>query len=155
MALPILAAMDPLHLDPGPGIPDGLVIPGADLNEQFARSSGPGGQGVNTTDSKVQLSIDLAATSALSDAQRRRALRNLRPRLAGTVLRVQASEQRSQLRNRVEARRRLAALLREALAPPPPPRRQTRPTRGSVRRRLAEKRRRSELKATRRRPDRE
>lgn len=146
--------MDPLHLEPGPGIPEGLDIPAADLGEQFARSSGPGGQGVNTTDSKVQLSIDLATATAFTDAQRRRLLRNLRPRLSGTVLRVQASEQRSQLRNRVEARRRLAGLLREALAPPPPPRRKTRPTRGSVRRRLADKRRRSDLKASRRRPDR-
>lgn len=146
--------MDPLVLDPGPGIPHGLTVPDADLSEQFARSSGPGGQGVNTTDSKVQLSIDLATTTAFTDTQRRRLLHNLRPRLSGTVLQVQASEQRSQLRNRAKARRRMATLLREALAPPPPPRRKTRPTKGSVRRRLADKRRRSDLKATRRRPDR-
>lgn len=144
--------MDALTLAPGPGIPDGLVVPAADLTEQFARSSGPGGQGVNTTDSKVQLSINIAATSALNDAQRRRVLRNLDHRLAGTVLRVQVSTQRSQLRNRTEARRRLAALLREALAPPPPARKKTRPTRGSVQRRRAAKQRRSEIKATRRRP---
>lgn len=144
--------MDALTLAPGPGIPDGLVVPAADLTEQFARSSGPGGQGVNTTDSKVQLSINIAATSALNDAQRRRVLRNLDHRLAGTVLRVQVSAQRSQLRNRTEARRRLAALLREALAPPPPARKKTRPTRGSVQRRRAAKQRRSEIKATRRRP---
>lgn len=146
--------MDPLVLDPGPGIPHGLTIPATDLTEQFARSSGPGGQGVNTTDSKVQLSLDLAATSALDEGQRRRAIRNLSTRLSGTVLQVEASSQRSQLRNRNEARRRLAALLREALAPPPPPRRRTRPTKGSVRRRLAAKRHRSDIKATRRRPDR-
>lgn len=144
--------MDPLTLDPGPGIPGGLVIPAADLTERFARSSGPGGQKVNTTDSKVQLSVDIAAATSLSDAQKRRALKNLAPRLDGTMLTVSASTQRSQLRNRSEARQRLAALLREALAPPPPPRRKTRPTRGSVRRRLAAKRRRSELKRTRRRP---
>lgn len=144
--------MDALTLAPGPGIPDGLVVPAADLSEQFARSSGPGGQGVNTTASKVQLSIDIATTSALSDSQRRRVLRNLDHRLAGTVLRVQVSTQRSQLRNRTEARRRLAALLREALAPPPPARKKTRPTRGSVQRRRAAKQRRSEIKATRRRP---
>ncbi|WIM69354.1 alternative ribosome rescue aminoacyl-tRNA hydrolase ArfB [Corynebacterium suedekumii] len=144
--------MDALPLAPGPGIPDCLVIPASDLSEQFTRSSGPGGQGVNTTDSKVQLSIDVATTTALSDAQRRRVLRNLDHRLAGTVLRVQVSTQRSQLRNRTEARNRLAALLREALAPPPPARRKTRPTRGSVKRRRAAKQHRSEIKAGRRRP---
>lgn len=146
--------MDPLTLDPGPGIPHGLVIPAADLREQFARSSGPGGQSVNTTDSRVRLSLDLATATGLNERQRRRAMENLRPRLAGTVLQVEASARRSQFRNRSDARRRLAAVLREALAPPPPPRRATRPTRGSVRRRLEEKRRRSDLKAARRRPDR-
>ncbi|MDO5668623.1 MAG: alternative ribosome rescue aminoacyl-tRNA hydrolase ArfB [Corynebacterium sp.] len=145
--------MDPLVLDPGPGIPDGLSIPAADLREQFARSSGPGGQGVNTTDSKVQLSLDLATTSALDERLRRRALHHLAHRLDGTVLQVQASEHRSQLRNRAQARRRLATLLREALAPPPPPRRRTKPTKGSMRRRLAAKRRRSDLKSTRRKPE--
>ena len=145
--------MNDLTLAPGPGIPDGLVIPAADLTERFARSSGPGGQGVNATDSKVQLSFDLAASTVLSDAQKRRALRNLASRLSGTVLTVSVSTQRSQLRNRSEARERMAAILREALAPPPPPRRKTKPTRGSVRRRLAAKKRRSELKSTRRRPD--
>lgn len=144
--------MDTLTIEPGPGVPDGLVIPAADLTEQFARSSGPGGQGVNTTDSKVQLSLDLAATGVFTPAQRRRAITNLAGRLVGTVLTVEASEQRSQVRNRATARRRMAALLREALAPPPPPRRATRRTHGSVRRRLEVKRQRSEIKAARRRP---
>ena len=89
---------------------------------------------------------------AMSDAQRRRALHNLEHRLDGTVLTVSASTQRSQVCNRAEARERMAALLREALVPPPPPRRKTKPTRGSVRRRLEAKKRRSELKSTRRRP---
>ena len=149
-----------LTIAPGPGIPGGLVIAAADLTERFAKSSGPGGQGVNTTDSKVQLSIDIAECSSLSDAQRRRALHNLEHRLDGTVLTVSASTQRSQFRNRADARERMATLLRErmatllreALAPPPPPRRKTKPTRGSVRRRLEAKKRRSELKSTRRRP---
>ncbi|MBP2332060.1 alternative ribosome rescue aminoacyl-tRNA hydrolase ArfB [Corynebacterium freneyi] len=145
--------MNDLTIAPGPGIPDGLVIPAADLSERFVKSSGPGGQGVNTTDSKVQLSIDVAACASLSDAQRRRVLRNLESRLDGTVLTVVASTQRSQVRNRSEARDRMAAILREALAPPPPPRRKTKPTRGSVRRRLAAKKRRSEIKSMRRRPD--
>ncbi|MCT1803336.1 aminoacyl-tRNA hydrolase [Kocuria sp. WRN011] len=144
--------MDALTIAPGPGIPSGLTIPAADLTEQFARSSGPGGQGVNTTDSKVQLSVDLARVSVFSESQRQRAIQNLEHRLSGTVLMVEASEQRAQFRNRTLARQRLANLIREALAPPPPARRATRRTRGSVRRRLAAKQRRSEIKATRRRP---
>jgi len=145
--------MNDLTIAPGPGIPDGMVIPAADLTERFAKASGPGGQGVNTTDSKVQLSIDIAAVSVLDDAQRRRILRNLESRLDGTVLTVAVTTQRSQIRNRSEARERMAALLREALAPPPLPRRKTKPTRASVRRRLAAKKRRSELKSQRRRPN--
>ena len=144
--------MQDLTIAPGPGIPRGVVIAAADLTERFAKSSGPGGQGVNTTDSKVQLSFDIAECASLSDDQRRRALHNLEHRLDGTVLTVSVSTQRSQVRNRAEARERMAALLREALAPPPPPRRKTKPTRGSVRRRLEAKKRRSELKSTRRRP---
>lgn len=145
--------MEGLRIGPGPGIPAGLVVPPSDLVERFVKSSGPGGQGVNTTDSRVLLSIDVAACASLSDAQRRRILRNLESRLDGTVLTVVASTQRSQVRNRSEARERMAAILREALAPPPPPRRKTKPTRGSVRRRLAAKKRRSELKSTRRKPE--
>ena len=147
-----VVGMKDLTITPGPGISDGMVIAAADLTERFAKSSGPGGQGVNTTDSKVQLSLDVAACASLSDAQRRRILRNLGHRLDGTVLTVAASTQRSQVRNRAEARERMAALLREALAPPPPPRRKTTPARGAVRRRLEAKKRRSELKSTRRRP---
>lgn len=148
-----LGTMFDVRIEPGPGVPQGLIIPAGELSEQFARSSGPGGQGVNTTDSKVQLSLDLAATSVLSDAQRRRLKKNLGDHLDGTVLTVTASTQRSQLRNRKEARKRMASIIRAALAPAPPPRKKTRPTRGSVRRRLAAKKRRSELKQTRRRPD--
>ena len=147
-----LNGMDALTIAPGPGIPGGLVIPAADLTERFARASGPGGQGVNTTDSKVQLSIDIAGGGSRSAGQRRRVLRNLESRLDGTVLTVSVTTQRSQIRNRAEARERMAALLREALTPPPPPRRKTKPTRGSVRRRIAAKKRRSEIKSTRRRP---
>lgn len=144
--------MNDLTIAPGSGIPGGVVIAAADLSERFAKSSGPGGQGINTKDSKVQLSVDIAACASLSDAQRRRALRNLEPRLDGTVLTVAASTQRSQVCNRAEASERMATLLREALAPPPPPRRKTKPTRGSVRRRLEAKKRRAELKSTRRPP---
>lgn len=124
-------------------------MPAGDLVEQFSHASGPGGQGVNTADSRVQLSLDLGSTIALTELQRDRALDRLAPRLAGTVLTVTASEHRSQRRNRVAARERLAALLREALAPPTV-RRPTRPTRGSQRRRIEAKRRRSEVKRQRR-----
>lgn len=143
--------MDDLRVPPGPGVPRGLRIPAAELSERFSHGSGPGGQGVNTADSRVQLSLDLAATTALTDAQRIRLLEELAPRLAGTVLTVDAAEHRAQRRNRTAARERLAALLREALVPETP-RRATRPTRGSQRRQLQAKARRSEVKQSRRRP---
>ncbi len=139
-------------MPPGPGILAGLVVPAGDLTEQFSRAGGPGGQGVNTTDSRVQLSLDLATTSALTDRQREWALARLSTRLVGTTLTVDASEHRAQRRNRSAARERMAALLREALAPPPPSRRATKPTRGSQRRRLAAKTRRGEIKRARSRP---
>ena len=144
--------MSELRVQPGPGLPDGLVIPDGELVERYSRSSGPGGQSVNTTDSRVQLSFDLAATSVLTETQRERALRRLATRLDGTVLTVDASEERSQFRNRSAARERLALLLREALSPPPPPRRPTRPTRGSIDRRLNSKAQRGQLKRQRSRP---
>ncbi|WP_033104822.1 alternative ribosome rescue aminoacyl-tRNA hydrolase ArfB [Microbacterium profundi] len=143
--------MDDLRVPPGPGAPHGLRIPASDLIEQFSRSSGPGGQGVNTADSRVQLSLDLAATTALSDVQRARVIDGLASRLAGTVLTIGASEHRSQRQNRVAARERLSALIREAVMPPSI-RRSTKPTKGSRRRRLDEKHRRSETKSGRRRP---
>ena len=113
---------------------------------------GPRGQGVNTADSRVQLSLDLGSTSALNDKQRERALSVLRERLTGTVLTITAAETRSQRRNRAAARERLGEILRAALTPPIP-RRATKPTRASKLRRLDAKKRRSELKARRRRPD--
>lgn len=143
--------MDDLRVPPGPGIPRGLVVPASELFEAFSHSGGPGGQGVNTSDSRVQLSFDLGRTTALSDSQRELALLRLGTRLAGGVLTITATEQRSQLRNRALARERLAALLREALVPVVA-RRATKPTRGSQRRRLAAKKARSEVKSQRRRP---
>lgn len=143
--------MDDLHVSPGPGAPRGLVVPAAELVEQFSRSSGPGGQHVNTADSRVQLSLDLATTTALDDVQRTRVMKALATRLTGTVITLSADEHRSQRRNRVAARERLTVLLREAVAPPVP-RRPTRPTRGSKRRRLEAKRKRAEIKRNRRRP---
>ena len=133
-----------LHLRPGPGIPGGLTIPDGDLEESFSKSSGPGGQSVNTTDSRVEVSLDLRTCSGLTEAQRERAV----SRLGGRVT-VTASEHRSQHRNRVAARQRLADRLRTALAPPPLARVPTKPTRGSQRRRLEGKKRRSQVKSMR------
>ena len=129
-----------------------VVLPGAELSWRFSRSSGPGGQSVNTTDSRVELSFDLAATEALSPVQKQRALERLAGRLVDGVVTVTASEHRSQYRNRVTAQVRLAALLAEAIAPPPRTRRATRPSRAAKERRLQEKRRRGETKRLRR-PD--
>ncbi len=138
-----------LQVSPGPGLPSGLVIPAAELVERFSRSSGPGGQSVNTADSRVELEYDVAGSTALSQTQRDRALANLGPRLVDGKLVVDASEHRSQHRNRVAARERLADLLRSALAPPPPPRRPTKPSRRARQRRLDAKRQRGETKSLR------
>jgi ribosome-associated protein len=129
-----------------------LVLPARELHWRFSRSSGPGGQGVNTADSRVELSFDLAGSPSLPQHLRERALRQLRGRLVDGVLTVVAAEHRSQLRNRAAARERLAAALRAALAPDPPARRPTRPTAGSKRRRLDAKARRSAVKRLRGRP---
>ncbi|WP_203336871.1 alternative ribosome rescue aminoacyl-tRNA hydrolase ArfB [Nocardioides limicola] len=138
-----------LALPAGPGIPSGLVIPAAELTERFSRSPGPGGQSVNTSDTRVELVYAVSASAALSDSQREQVLRRLADRLVDGTLVVTASEHRSQHRNRVAARERLSRLLREALAPPAPPRRPTRPTAGSQRRRVAAKKRRSATKTLR------
>lgn len=136
----------------GPGLPGGLVVPDGELVERFSRSSGPGGQSVNTTDSRVELRWDLLASAVLSDEQRDRLQERLPGRIVDGVLTVVASEHRSQLQNRTAARARLRMLLAEALAPPPPARRPTRPSRAARQRRIEAKRRRSEIKSTRRRP---
>jgi ribosome-associated protein len=146
---------------PGPGcdagpVPDDvrvnerLTIPAAELSWRFSRSSGPGGQGVNTTDSRVELSWDLAGSELLPPALRERAVERLGSRLVNGVLTVVASEHRSQLRNREAAAARLAGIVAGAIAPPPRSRRPTRPSRGSVERRIADKKRRGETKRNRR-----
>ena len=127
-------------------VSDGWTVPAAELSERFSRSSGPGGQGVNTADSRVELSVDLTRTLAVPDRLRARVLDRLATRLVEGVLTVTASEHRAQLDNRRAARDRMADLLRRAAAPPPRKRRPTRPTRGSQERRLAEKKRRGETK---------
>lgn len=131
-------------------VTDRLVIPAGELRERFSRSSGPGGQGVNTTDSRVELSFDVAASKTLPDWLRARVADRLAGRLVDGVLSVTASEHRAQLANREAARARLAALLRQATAPPPPPRKPSKPSRAAKERRLINKRRRSQLKKSRR-----
>jgi ribosome-associated protein len=127
-----------------------LVIPAGELRERFSRSSGPGGQSVNTTDSRVELSFDIARSPSLPEREKERALSQLAGRLTDGVATVTAEAERSQLMNREAARARLAALLRQAVAPPPPPRVPTKPTRGARERRLTQKRRRAQTKRNRR-----
>ncbi|SNT64136.1 ribosome-associated protein [Asanoa hainanensis] len=138
--------MAPLTIRPGVEIPD------AELRWRFSRSSGPGGQGVNTADSRVELSWDLASTTALGPVLKERALERLGNRLVDGVLTIAASEHRAQLRNREAALERLAVLVARAIEPPPPPRRATKPSRGAKERRIAAKKRRGETKRLRR-PD--
>ncbi|ASR38609.1 peptide chain release factor 1 [Prauserella marina] len=129
-----------------------FVIPDGELAERFSRSSGPGGQGVNTTSSRVELSFDVARSPAVPEDLRPRLLARLAGRLTAGVLTIAASEHRAQLANREAARQRLAATLRNAAAPPPRKRRPTKPTRGSQERRLASKKRRGDVKKRRGRP---
>ncbi|MER5885086.1 alternative ribosome rescue aminoacyl-tRNA hydrolase ArfB [Streptomyces sp. NPDC001941] len=131
----------------GPHVIRGSVLlPEAELQWRFSRSSGPGGQHVNTSDSQVELRFDLARTEALPPVWKARALERLASRLVGGVITVRASEHRSQWRNRETAAVRLASLLAEATAPPPKPRRATRIPRGINERRLREKKARSDTK---------
>ena len=127
-----------------------VVIPEAELSWRFSRSSGPGGQGVNTSDSRVELSYDVAATGALGPVLRARALDRLAPRLVDGVLTVSAAEQRSQWQNRLSAEQKLVDAVAAAIAPPPRPRVATRPTAGSRRRRLDAKKQRGQVKKLRR-----
>jgi ribosome-associated protein len=127
-----------------------VEIPEKELRWRFSRSSGPGGQSVNTADSRVQLSLDVAKTTALGPTQRARALQRLADRLVDGVLTVTAQEQRSQLRNREIALERLQGILAQAIAPPPRTRRPTKPSRRAVERRIAAKKRRAKTKKLRR-----
>jgi ribosome-associated protein len=129
-----------------------LTIPASELGWRFSRSSGPGGQHVNTSDSRVELFWNVAESAVLSDDQRTLLLARLARRLVAGVITVTASEQRSQLRNREIALAKLADLVNAGLAPAAPHRRATKPTRGSNRRRLAAKGQRSETKRNRQRP---
>ena len=133
-------------------LPDGRVVPGRELRWSFARSSGPGGQSVNTADSAVRLSWDVLASDLLSGAERARLQARLAQRLRDGSLTVRAHEHRSQHANRKAAADRMSAMLATALAPPPQQRRPTRPSRASRSRRVEAKRRRSAVKQLRQPP---
>jgi ribosome-associated protein len=135
-----------LVIRPGPGLPAGLVIPAAELKEQFSRSSGPGGQSVNTTDSRVRLRWSPSASAALTEPQLSRLLGTLANRLVDGAVVTTGAEHRSQWANRNAARERLADLLRTALQPPSRARRARQPSHAARQRRLDAKRRRGELK---------
>ena len=128
------------------------TIPASELGWRFSRSSGPGGQHVNTSDSRVELFWSVADSAVLNDDQRMLLLARLERRLVSGVVTVAASEHRSQLRNREIALRKLAELVAAGLAPDAPRRRATKPTKGSGRRHLAAKQQRSATKRNRRRP---
>jgi ribosome-associated protein len=127
-------------------IRDGIGIPMTEIGVRASRSSGPGGQHANVTASRIEVSFDIAASQALSDAQKERAMAKLGPRVTAV-----AQDARSQSRNRELALARLAQRLDHALEVQRP-RTKTRPTPGSRRRRLEGKRRRSDVKRARRRP---
>jgi len=137
---------------PGLRVDSELTIPESELSWRFSRSSGPGGQGVNTADSRVALVWDVAGSAVLSPLQRQRLLERLGGRINDGSLTVTASEHRSQLRNRNAAWARLAAIVADALQPPRASRRPTRPSRGARERRLEAKKRRTDVKRLRRPP---
>jgi ribosome-associated protein len=137
-------------MDEGLRIGRALVVPERELSVRFSRSSGPGGQGVNTADSRVELSFDVAHSASLPETTRARMLARLEGRLVDGVVTVAASEHRSQLANRRAARERMTDLLTQAAAPPPRKRRPTKPSRAANQRRLDAKKRRSQTKQARR-----
>lgn len=134
-------------------VTDDIALPRAELGWRFSRSGGPGGQSVNTTDSRVELRFDLAATQALPEPLKDRALQRLGNRLVDGVLSIVASEHRSQLQNRRAAEERLVSVIAQAIAPPPRPRKRTKPSKGAIERRLTDKRRTGLRKQERRRPE--
>ncbi len=136
-------------MDEGVHIRGAVVIPPHELEWRFSRSGGPGGQSVNTTDSRVQLAFDVATSPSIPEHLRARALERLAGRLQDGILVITASEQRSQFQNRRAAERRLADVLREATAPPPRKRRPTRPSKASIDRRIQAKKSRGATKRLR------
>lgn len=126
-----------------------LVIPSNELKWRFSRSSGPGGQAVNTTNSRVELIFDISRSSVIGPFHKQRLLERLEHRCVNGCLNIVAKEERSQYQNRQLALDRLAELLREGLKPPPKARKATNPTRASQKRRATAKKHRSALKQKR------
>ena len=126
-----------------------LVIPSNELKWRFSKSSGPGGQGVNTTDSRVELIFDIKHSSAIGLFHKQRLLEQLKTRCTNGCLNIVAAEERSQYQNRQLALARLTNLLKEGLKPPPKARKATKPTHYSQKRRIASKKHRSALKKKR------
>ena len=126
-----------------------LVIPVSELQWRFSKASGPGGQNVNKTDSRVELIFDIKGSSVLIDFQKQRLMERYKNRLIRGCLKVVAAEERSQYQNRQYASMRMADLLREGLKPPPKPRKPTKPTRRSQQRRIDSKKQRGALKQQR------
>jgi ribosome-associated protein len=143
----------PWPMDDGIAIRGSVVIPSSEVTWRFSRSGGPGGQGVNTTDSRVQLVFDLSRTPSIPGYLKERALQRLEHKLVDGCLVITAQEHRSQFQNRRAAEQRLADTLRAAIAPPARSRRATKPTRASVDRRIKEKKQRGETKRLRQRRD--
>jgi ribosome-associated protein len=137
-------------MDAGLRIGRSIVVPDSELSERFSRSSGPGGQGVNTADSRVELSFDVARSPSVPETTRARMLTRLEGRLVDGVLTVAASEHRAQLANRRAARERMERLLVQAAEAPPRKRRPTKPSRAANQRRLDAKKQRGRTKQQRR-----
>ena len=133
-------------------INDQLTIPAQELEITASRSSGPGGQHVNKTDTRIQVRWNVNESASLNGLQRGRLQRNLATRLTeASDLLLVSDTHRSQRRNREDALQRLAALVREALIPPKP-RKKTRPSKASREKRLQEKKQRSQVKKGRGKP---